>query len=93
MVTFDIFPVGAAWRVQSRGFVWDFAQDVQAVDFASDMAEHYAHACNQPTNVRFRDDTGDPHELRRFDVAPWVPPHDGGDARQATLLPFRRKGH
>jgi hypothetical protein len=90
MVTFDIFPVGAGWRVQSRGFAWGFAQGPQAVEFASDMAEHYARACGQPTTVRYRDDTGDPHELRHFDVEPWLPP--AGVAPEATL-PFGRKGH
>jgi hypothetical protein len=88
MVTFDIFPVGAGWRVQSRGFVWLFAHGVEAVEFASDMAAHYARACGQPTSVRYRDDTSDLHELRRFDAGPWLPP-----AHAPTVPPFQRKGH
>ena len=87
-ITYDIHPNGDAWRVLSRGFVWDFAQGAQAMEFASDMAEQYARASGQATCVRYREPGGELHELRSFDAAlPWLP------AREARVLPFRRKGH
>jgi len=88
-VTYYIFPHAGGWRVQSRGFEWDFAQGPQAVDFANDMAEQYARASGVATSVRFRDEAGEFHELRAYEAAlPWLP-----EPRDATLLPFRRKGH
>jgi hypothetical protein len=92
-ICYDIFPSGTAWRVVSRGFSWDFAQGAQAVDFANDMAEHFARSSGQGTCVRYRDEAGDVHELNHFEGAlPWLPPA-ADPARQAVLLPFRRKGH
>jgi hypothetical protein len=97
-VTYYIFPHAGGWRVQSRGFEWDFAQGQEAVAFANDMAEQFARASGEPTSVRFRDDAGQFHELRAYEAAlPWLPPAreapEAPEPHQATLLPFRRKGH
>ena len=89
-VTYSIVQHGAGWRVYSRGFVWDFSQGAQAVDFANDMAEQFARALGLPTRVCFRDEAGEFHELHDFEIPPaWLspPPH----ARQGTVVPFRPK--
>jgi hypothetical protein len=92
-VTYYIFPNGAGWRVHSRGFVWDFASGPQAVEFASDMAEQFARASGQATSVRFQDEGGGFHELRGYEGnVTWLPGAQEGAARQATVVPFRRKG-
>jgi hypothetical protein len=92
-VTYYIFPNGAGWRVHSRGFVWDFTSGQQAVEFAGDMAEQFARASGQPTSVRFQDEGGGFHELRSYEgVGTWLPGAQDDATRQATVVPFRRKG-
>jgi hypothetical protein len=88
-VTYYIFPHAGGWRVNSRGFEWDFAQGHEAVAFAEDMAEQYALASGKPTSVRYRDDTGDFHELRAYEATAWLPP--APDRHGASVLPYRRK--
>jgi hypothetical protein len=93
-VTYHIFPSGDGWRVHSRGFVWDFATGEHAVEFANDMAEQFARATGQPASVRFQEAGGDFHELRAYEGAgSWLPGAQEGAARQATVVPLRRKGH
>ena len=88
-VTYLVYPHGTGWRVHSRGFVWDFAQGAQAVDFANDMAGQFARALGQATRVCFRDDTGEFHEVQGYEAAlPYPPPPE---VRSGSQPPFLRK--
>ena len=97
VVTFYILPNGPAWRVVSRGFVWDFEQAAPAMEFARDMAMQYARASGHATDVRFQDDDGSFHELQAFEATdaeghlPFADASTATPATRGTVLRFRRK--
>jgi hypothetical protein len=65
-VVYYIVPNGQIWRVQSRGFTWEFPTGQQAAEFAVEMADRYAGASGRTTCVRMQTPDGEFHELRRF---------------------------
>ena len=97
VVTFYILSNGPAWRVVSRGFVWDFDQAAPAMEFARDMAKQYARASGHGTDVRYQDPDGSFRELQAFEPndadghLPFVDASSGLPAARSTVLRFRRK--
>jgi hypothetical protein len=66
MVLFQIVHSDPGWCVQSRGFTWRFASCQDAMQFAVEMAEHYANASGRATEVRMQQADGSSEELRSY---------------------------
>jgi hypothetical protein len=71
-VVYYIVSTGQSWRVQSRGFAWNFPTRQDATEFALAMAEQFAIASGRPTCVR-RQDNGAFEELRLFGASVPLP--------------------
>jgi hypothetical protein len=71
-IVYYVVATGQSWRVQSRGFAWNFSTRQDATEFAIAMAEQFAAASGSSTCVR-RQEYGNFEELRVFGPKASVP--------------------
>jgi hypothetical protein len=75
-IVYYVVATGLSWRVQSRGFAWNFPTRQDATEFAMAMAEQFAAASGRSTCVR-RQENGNFEELQVFGPTASAPARPG----------------